>query len=357
MDVARVDKRAGRPREKASSAANHDGRRRGNGRFAHTYAALDLGTNNCRLLVARATQRGFRVIDAFSRIVRLGEGVGASGKISEPAMNRTIQALAICARKILRRRVTRARLVATETCRKAENRVDFLERVSRETGLDLEIISTHEEARLAISGCLPLISRRASQVLVFDIGGGSTEVIRLDRRTRPSRLATISAPLGVVTLAERHGGGWISEDVYERMIEEVARELGGFEDPAEIEAAIARGEVQMLGTSGTVTTLAGIHLGLERYDRSRVDGVWLSFEEALGVAARLRAMNHDQRAAHPCIGPDRADMVVAGCAILEAICRIWPVGDLRVADRGIREGLLRELMRGADHEARRARAG
>ena len=195
MDVARVDKRASRPREKASSAPNHDGRRRGNGRFAHTYAALDLGTNNCRLLVARATQRGFRVIDAFSRIVRLGEGVGASGIISEPAMDRTIQALAICAGKIHRRRVTRARLVATEACRKAENRVDFLERVSRETGLDLEIISTHEEARLAISGCLPLISRRASQVLVFDIGGGSTEVIRLDRRTRPSRLATISLPL------------------------------------------------------------------------------------------------------------------------------------------------------------------
>ncbi len=355
MDVARVDKPAGRAVRRASSAAREQERKWRSGRFAHTYAALDLGTNNCRLLFARATRRGFRVIDAFSRIVRLGEGIGASGRISDAAMERTIQALAVCARKIRRHDVTRARLVATQACRQAENCPEFLERVSAETGLTLEIISSDEEARLAISGCLPLISRRAGMALVFDIGGGSTELIQLDRRGRPSRLSTLSLPLGVVTLAERHGGDRISADVYERMIAEVAGELRAFEAYDELVAAIDRREVQMIGTSGTVTTLAGIHLGLERYDRNRVDGVWLRFDEALGVAASLRDMGYDQRAAHPCIGPDRADLVIAGCAILEAICRAWPVGDLRVADRGIREGLLQGLMRGADREARQAR--
>lgn len=356
MDVARVDKLAGRGRQQTSSATRGPDRKRKGGRFAHTYAALDLGTNNCRLLVARATRRGFHVIDAFSRIVRLGEGIGASRRISELAMDRTVEALGICARKIHRHHVTRARLVATEACRQAENCAEFLERVKRETGLTLEIISTDEEARLAVSGCLPLVSRRAGMALVFDIGGGSTELIQLDRRSRPSRLSTLSLPLGVVTLAERHGGDRISLEVYEQMIAEVARELRAFEAYGELETAISRGEVQMIGTSGTVTTLAGIHLGLARYDRNRVDGVWLSFENALGVAASLRDMGFDERAAQPCVGPERADLVVAGCAILEAICRAWPVGDLRVADRGIREGLLQGLMRGADREARHAPA-
>ncbi len=357
MDVARTDKFAGRPAPSASKAARGSGGSDRRGRFAHTYAALDLGTNNCRLLVARPTRRGFRVIDAFSRIVRLGEGIGASGRISEAAMDRTVQALAVCARKIRRHDVGRARLVATEACRQAENCAEFLDCVRHETGLELEIISSDEEARLAVSGCLPLISRRAGMALVFDIGGGSTELIQLDRRTRPSRLATHSLPLGVVTLAERHGGDRISADVYERMIDEVTAKLRNFEAHDELFEAIERHDIQMIGTSGTVTTLAGIHLELERYDRNRVDGVWLGFAQALGVAARLREMSYDERATHPCIGPDRADLVVAGCAILEAICRAWPVGDLRVADRGIREGLLQGLMRRADREVRRARPG
>jgi len=326
-------------------------RRKPEGRWGHIYAALDLGTNNCRLLVARPTRQGFRVIDAFSRIVRLGEGMGASGEISEAAMARTIEALRICARKMRRRGVTRARHVATEACRRAVNCAAFLERVHRETGIDLEIINTAEEARLAVSGCRPLILPEARHALVFDIGGGSTELIWLDL-TRPEAVAqTISVPIGVVTLAERHGGHEVSPETYAKMVAEVAERLRPFEAAHGVGELVAAGEVQMIGTSGTVTTLAGVDLALPRYDRNRVDGVWLDFERVRALCERLRATDYAGRVAHPCIGVERADLVIGGCAILEAICELWPVGRLRVADRGIREGILQALMRDADREA------
>jgi exopolyphosphatase / guanosine-5'-triphosphate,3'-diphosphate pyrophosphatase len=328
-------------------------RRRAEGRWRHVYAALDLGTNNCRLLVARPTRQGFRVIDAFSRIVRLGEGMGASGEISEAAMARTVEALRVCARKMRRRGVTRARQVATEACRRAANCASFLERVRRETGIELEIISTAEEARLAVSGCRPLIVPEARYALVFDIGGGSTELIWLDLTRSEAEQATVSIPVGVVTLAERHGGHEVSRETYAAMVDAVVERFRPFQAEHAIGEVAAAGEVQMIGTSGTVTTLAGIDLELPRYDRSRVDGVWLDFGRVGALSERVRATDYDGRKAHPCIGHERADLVVGGCAILEAICRLWPVGRLRVADRGIREGILQALM----HEADRERGG
>ena len=326
-----------------------DRQRRG-GRWGHTYAALDLGTNNCRLLVAKPTHDGFRVIDAFSRIVRLGEGVGATGRLSHEAMARTISALKICARKMRRRGVTRSRNVATQACRQAENCDEFLDRVQRETGLQLDIISSGEEARLAVDGSAPLLDPAARHALVFDIGGGSTELtwLRVPGGGGADVAAWISLPCGVVTLAERYGGIDVSADIYERMIGEVRGVLQEFDANHGLGGVLARDRVQMLGTSGTVTTLAGVHLGLPRYDRSRVDGLWLSFDHAFDVSERIRAMSYDARAANPCIGRERADLVVAGCAILAAICRTWPVGRLRVADRGVREGLLLAMIQAAD---------
>lgn len=324
------------------------------------YAALDLGTNNCRLLVARPQPDGFRVIDAFSRIVRLGEGMGESGKLSEAAMNRTLEALKVCAKKMRRRGVTRARAVATEACRRASNCGAFLARVERETGIRLEIISNNEEASLAIFGCAPLLDRTVPNALVFDIGGGSTEVTWFDvagvgrgrgeltkiLREAPERalLGWHSAPLGVVTLAERYGGRTVTPEIYDDMVADVTAELGGFEARHGLGALIERGELQMLGTSGTVTTLAGIHSKLPRYDRSVVDGSYLDFPTVRDISRRIAAMSYEERAASPCIGRDRADLVVAGCAILEALCALWPVGRLRVADRGLREGILFTLM-------------
>jgi exopolyphosphatase / guanosine-5'-triphosphate,3'-diphosphate pyrophosphatase len=313
-------------------------------RSGDVLAALDLGTNNCRLLVARPDGRGFKVIDAFSRIVRLGQGLSQSGQLTEDAIQRTIEALVICAAKMDRRRVTRFRAVATEACRRAGNGGDFLKRVVERTGLALEVITTEEEAALALAGCRPLFDPAIPGALVFDIGGGSTEIAWQQTVPEGLRVAAVSMPIGVVTLAERFGGDRFTDDGYEEMIAEVGGRLQAFERQHGIAAAAAAGQVQLVGTSGTVTTLAGVKLELTRYKRDRVDGFFLDVPETLAIGRRLAAMDFEERAAHPCIGRERADLVVAGCAILEAICRAWPVPRLRVADRGVREGILFGLM-------------
>ncbi len=313
-----------------------------------TYAALDLGTNNCRLLIARPTPDGFRVVDAFSRIIRLGEGVAASRRISEAAVTRAVEALQVCRDKMHARGATRARLIATAACRAAENGEEFRSRVAKEAGLELEIIDSATEARLAATGCTELFDPTASGVILFDIGGGSSELVRLNRRPgdrrrgppTPDIVGWASLPVGVVTLAERYGGKVVSREIYDAMVAEVAalvdvfaadhRDLDGF---------------HTLGTSGTVTTIAGVYLRLRRYDRRRVDGCWLSDDEVSGVVAELMGMSFDERAANPCIGAERADLVLAGCAILDAIRRAFPCPRLRVADRGLREGMLVEMMR------------
>jgi exopolyphosphatase/guanosine-5'-triphosphate,3'-diphosphate pyrophosphatase len=328
----------------------HGSRRRYRDFSEPAYAALDLGTNNCRLLVATPdTDGGFRVVDAFSRIVRLGEGLGQAGRLSPEAMSRTIDALRVCAGKIRRGAVSGVRSVATEACRQAENCEEFLERVTDETGLTIETISSAEEARLVLQGCLPLFEKQPSYGLVFDIGGGSTEVVWV--RFGPGRadiVDWISMPLGVVTLSERYGRGTIPAAEYDRLIAEVDAYLTPFCARYGIADAVARGAVQMLGTSGTVTTLCGVNLRLPRYDRSVVDGTYLGFESIERICHMLRRMDCAGRAALPCIGSERADLVVSGCAVLEAICKRWPVGKLKVADRGIREGILCELMQDND---------
>jgi exopolyphosphatase/guanosine-5'-triphosphate,3'-diphosphate pyrophosphatase len=317
------------------------------------YAALDLGTNNCRLLVATPRDHGFRVVDAFSRIVRLGEGIGANGRIGEPAMERAIEALRICAAKLGERNVVRARLIATEACRAAANGPEFIERVRRETGLTLEIVSRETEARLAVAGCASLVDPSASGVVLFDIGGGSSELAWIDlapspdgrRRRMSDRIRRwMSLPVGVVNVSERHGGRHVTVAQFTDMVEEVAAMLADFPEGELLDQAVAAGGMHMLGTSGTVTTLAGVHLGLPRYDRRRVDGTWLSGVQVADLIAMLVAMDYDARVANPCIGRERADLVLAGCAILEAIRRRWPCERLRVADRGLREGVLVELM-------------
>nr|WP_246754737.1 Ppx/GppA phosphatase family protein [Rhizobium sp. RCAM05973] len=320
-------------------------------RSVDLYAALDLGTNNCRLLIAQPTRPGqFRVIDAFSRIVRLGEGLGASGRLSGEAMDRAVEALRICAAKLKTREIRRMRLIATEACRAADNGELFLERVTAETGLQLEIIDRETEARLAVSGCSSLVGPEARSVVLFDIGGGSSEiaVIRIGEN-RSSRLANhithwTSLPVGVVTLSERHGGRDVTPELFETMVCEVERMLEHFDCPPVQGAARDNGDFHLIGTSGTVTTLAGVHLDLPRYDRRRVDGVWLSDDEVSAMQAKLLSWDFAGRAANPCIGPDRADLVLAGCAILEAIRRRWPSPRMRVADRGLREGLLTDMM-------------
>jgi len=311
-------------------------------------AALDLGTNNCRLLVARPLGRSFRIIDAFSRIVRLGEGLAQSGRLADAAMDRTLLALEVCADKMARRRVTLARAVATEACRRAANCELFLDRVRAATGIPIEIISTDEEARLVVTGCAPLLDRRTPFAIVFDIGGGSTELVwlRVPRHPRqpPQVLDYVSLPYGVVTLSDRYGGRAVTEAIYRDMLTEVRDALAPFEGRHGIANRVGQDQVQLLGSSGTVTTLAGIHLGLPRYNRALVDGTYLSISEVQSVSRRLIAMDYGERVAHPCIGSERADLVLAGCAILGAIFMLWPLRRVRVADRGLREGILHGLL-------------
>lgn len=328
-----------------------NGRANGSVYRGEAYAALDLGTSNCRLLIARPCGSAFRVVDAFSRTVRLGEGVERCGELTPRAMERALTAVGICAEKIRRRGVTRFRAIATQACREARNGRSFAGRVRAETGIPIEIITPREEARLAAVGCLPLVDRDCDIALVFDIGGGSTELIWVDVAAtrgprRPEILAWTSLPCGVMTLAERYGNSRIPKEAYPRMVSDVGARLAGFSRLNGLDGRMNGARVHMLGTSGTVTTLAGMSLGLEKYDRSRVDGIWLDDGEVRTLCARLAAMDFDERAAAPCIGPDRANLVLAGCAILEAIQKQFPSPRLRVADRGLREGILIDLMRG-----------
>ncbi len=312
-----------------------------------TYAALDLGTNNCRLLIARPQRHGFRVVDAFSRIVRLGEGLGTTGALGAEARMRALDALAICAEKVALRGVTRSRLIATEACRAASNGAEFIAEVRAHTGLSLEIIDNRTEAMLAVTGCASLADRDAEAVIIFDIGGGSTELAWVHGRTASGDPANrirawASLPIGVVSLAERHGGVHVDEALFEHMVREAAEALAPF--AAKAGAAVRAPGFHLLGTSGTVTTVAGLHLGLERYDRRLVDGLWMSDAEVADAMRKLAAMPYAMRAANGCIGRERADLVLAGCAIYEAIRRAFPSPRIRIADRGLREGLLIRMM-------------
>jgi exopolyphosphatase/guanosine-5'-triphosphate,3'-diphosphate pyrophosphatase len=325
------------------------------------YAAIDLGTNNCRLLVGAPAGDGFRVLESFSRIVRLGEGLEETGALSVAAMERTMIALRGCAARLERRPIRVVRGIATEACRRAVNGPAFLQRVRDEVGLDIRIISSREEIELALESCAPLLHDAGRRALLFDIGGGSTELawVRLpsasarlrgqesdhDDPAHPRMIGAISLPVGVVTLADRYGDRGLDPGVFAAMVDEVTERLRGFEAIHRIGAEIRQGGVGLLGTSGTVTTLAGIALELPRYSRALVDGVVLTADAAQTALARLQAYGKDGLAAHPCVGPERAEFVMPGCAIFAAIHRLWPAPTVMVADRGLREGMLLRMMR------------
>jgi exopolyphosphatase/guanosine-5'-triphosphate,3'-diphosphate pyrophosphatase len=334
--------------------AARDGREQGAGTGGKVlYGALDLGTNNCRLLIATPNGRGFRVVDAYSRIVRLGEGLSQTGRLSDAAMDRALAALKVSAEKVRRRGVSRFKAIATQACRSAQNGAEFIERVAAETGLRLEVISPKEEAHLSVAGCVNLLDRRADAALVVDVGGGSTELSWVDLAAarslgpaaRPPIRAWLSIPLGVVTLAEQFPEGaeppaaWFG-----RMVDCFRSRLAEFTGAAALRPAFDAGRAHIIGTSGAITSLAGLHLDLPRYDRSRVDGIWMSRTECEASAGRLIAMSMAERAAQPCIGPDRADLVLAGAAILQAVQDLWSCERVRVADRGLREGILLSMM-------------
>lgn len=318
------------------------------------YAALDLGTNNCRLLIATleestgSTAPNIAVQDSFSRIVRLGEGVSDTGQLSEEAMERTLSALRICQKKLAKFEVVNARYVATEACRRASNSTEFMHRIKEETGMQIDIIDTEEEASLAFLGCSSLLAREHKQAVVFDIGGGSTEVMWV--HSKPDEDYQIrdwlSVNYGVMNLADKFGGTAFIDRVYDDMVACVTEQMMPFARMTHIQEALAGENVQFLSTSGTVTTLAAIHLDLPRYERSRIDGLTLDVADIRAVTRRLLNMRPSERFHHACIGPERADFIISGCAIFEAISNLLPKGSITIADRGVREGIILSLARG-----------
>ena len=323
---------------------------------SETYAALDLGTNNCRLLIAKyaPTRPGqnLKVIDSFSRIVRLGEDVSSTGNLSDAAMERTMAALRMCKSKLDRHDISYSRFVATEACRQARNAQSFLKRVENELDIAIEIITTEEEAKLAFTGCASLMRPESDHAIVFDIGGGSTEFlwVKLDQSLRNAQkepnhnahaiLDWLSLPSGVMNLSEQAGGNRFVEMYFNELVERIMSRLKAFNDTNGIAEFIAQGRVQLLSTSGTVTTLAAIHLDLPRYDRARIDGIHLPVDAIQDAIKKLLAMRPSERFNHPCIGPERTDFIMSGCAIFEAIARLWPVSHITIADRGVREGII-----------------
>lgn len=350
---------------KPQRARGGKGRRGRSGDSQKLYAALDLGTNNCRLLIAHRSGDGLRVVDSYSQIVRLGEGLAGSGQLSDAAMQRAKAALKRCLDKVNKHQPAQARYIATQACRAAANGRTFLNEIQRDVGLKLETISPKEEAKFALLGSMDLIDPSHDFALVIDIGGGSTELCWVDAKAaaargvegcarRPPILGWHSLPLGVVTLAESFSDdepGW-----YDRMVEHVRSRLAAIDAAARFGPLFAAGRGQLIGNSGTVTSLAGVHLRLERYTRTAVDGVWITREGAEEARLRLHNATRDERAREPCIGPERADLVLAGCAILDAVWSLWPSPRLRVGDRGLREGILLSMIHaGAQPKAKRRR--
>lgn len=311
------------------------------------YAAIDLGTNSCRLVIATPTPSSFRIVETFSKITRLGEGIIKDNELSRPAIKRTVGALKVCAGVLAEYApIYRYRYVATAACRRALNCADFIEGVKRETGLNIEIISSKEESRLAVVGCIPLLNRSIKRALVFDIGGGSTE-ISLARVTNSGKSfieGFVSLPYGVVTISEAFPSQEMTNLAYNTIIERTHKILSEFEEKYNIMESVRNQDIQVIGTSGTVTVLGAVHLNLPRYNRSAVDGLSITKQDIDRAIAKIKRLGDDGRKKHPCIGTQKADLTMAGCAIIEALCSFWPISEITVADRGIREGILLDLM-------------
>ncbi len=344
------------------------------------YAALDLGTNSCRMLIARPTGPRFEIVDAFSKSVRLGLDLERTGELSQAGITRALQALHVCSKKLKRFEVRRSRLVATEACRRSKNGRKFLSKVKRDTGLTLELIKPEEEARLAVISCAPLLDSKVSQVLIVDIGGGSTELVWIDLVCVPQehRVAAmldlqldhhksadtrnfsestgrvrivdwISVPLGVATLLERYSDVEDDSARFALMSCDFEQQIENFLPYFSKDIMDKKEDLQIIGTSGTVTTLGAVHLGLRRYDRLKVDGLDLKAADIDAVIKKFLQLGPEGRKREPGIGRDRAELIMSGSAIMQTLLRIWPTKSMRVADRGLREGILYSLMSADNH--------
>ena len=356
MSANQSPEESGREKQQSRQRSKQRPKQRRRRRKPQYFGAIDLGTNNCRLLVARSMPDGFKVVDSFSKVVRLGKGLASTGRLSDESMDMAVDAIGVCAAKMKRKSVTRWRCIATQACRAADNGDEFLARVKKETGLTFETISPRVEARLSVMGVLNIIDMNKDVALVIDIGGGSTELSWVDVRKmrddktptrlhRPPISAWVSLPVGVVNLSEMYPedhddrAGW-----YAKMKAHVLDEIQKQNRDKQFTNTFKDGNGHMVGTSGTVTSLASVMMGLPHYQRDKIDGIWVDGPAIIETAKGLAHMPLSQRQLEPCIGEDRATMITAGCAILDVVYDLWPSQKIRVADRGLREGMLMGLM-------------
>lgn len=307
------------------------------------FAAIDLGSNSCRLLICTPTSTGLEVVEAFSRVVRLSEGLPRTGVMSQAAMDRVLVVLEQSAKRLRRFTPHYLDCVATEACRTAKNTDPFLRRIKENIGFDFRVISQEEEARLTVEGISSLLDPSYPYALVFDVGGGSTEVVLLQQNTEaPNEVVDwMSLPVGVVSITEIEKPDCATS--YLRVVSSLKETLLKFGAPHNISDLIQKNQIQLIGSSGTATTAAALHLDLHYYDRQRIDGQTLTFEDVERVIKNIQMMSFEERVQHPCIGPERADLVLGGMAIFEGLAKAWPIGRVTVADRGVRDGLIKKM--------------
>lgn len=297
-------------------------------------AAIDLGTNTARLLIGDVDEAGVIAPLLVKRcITRLGGGFTRERGISPDACARTVAALKDFADEIGRFRVTRVRAVATSAVRDAVNGREFCARILRETGICLEVIDGRREGLLTLRGVLAGLDATSDNLLVFDVGGGSTEYT-LSKGVNP--LFSTSLPLGVVRLTEGKGSP-------EAMQEKVIRELGLLR--AELDTGNLLqllDHATLVGTAGTATTLAAISLGMTDYDYRRVNNYTLSLQEIRGIFSRLLPMTPAERLTVPGLEEGREDLIIAGILITMATMETFGLSRLKVSDFGLLEGVLLE---------------
>jgi len=302
-------------------------------------AAIDLGTNTVRLLVTEADRTAaWRVIDQDQRVTRLGEGLRTSGTLGDQAMARTTTAVVEYVERAARAGATDVLVCATSAVRDADNGAAFVQMLERRTGRPVRVVSGDEEARLTLRGVLYGLPPIAGPLIVFDIGGGSTEFILAEGGALS---LAVSLRLGVVSLAERFPfPATVDRDRYAELTNEVRAHLATGLPPA----VRQRRADLLVGTAGTVTTLAALDLGLRAYDSRRVQGHRLSRRAIEALGERLGALSMAERAALPCLEPGRADLIIPGLAIVEATLECVGVETLIVSDYGFREGIIVEAL-------------
>lgn len=304
---------------------------------ARRVGSIDAGTNTFRLLIAELEGPDrFLPLHVSRDIIRLGRGFRARGMISEEAARRALSTLQGYAATLREYGAQEVRAVATSVCREASNGPAFLDRVRAETGIPLEAIVAAEEARLALKGALTVVSADGGPLLLVDIGGGSTEFV-LARRDRPAD--PISLPLGVVHLTEE----------FLRHDPPAPAEMAALQ--AHLDRALAAGlaayrpllgqpGLTLVGTAGTITTLAAMELGLEVYDPARVNHLRLSRAALSRLLGALTPLPARERLRIRPLEPGREDVIVAGALILAQVMEWFQVPEVVVSDGGLLEGLI-----------------